>query len=343
MVAGFGLVCAASGFLGCGAARREPVIDLGQARAAGWTNDLAWAPDSQTLYFTPSEDPRVHALDVSGGPASPLGDAVMAFATISRDATALFYLDPSGKSNDVTPLLVKAPLSGTRIGPAAPVASDVSNQYIVSANGNQVVFLDYSEQLHFVDISSGHTVTFPGAYPIAFAPDEKSLLAQSYSPHQTFMLDLTTGARVPVLIDSPFARVTRWDGDTPRAFIDPAGVTDLVTGEQRGLPAVGKVAALGGDPYRPTHAFVWRSFCIQEEETGGGFFGGERFVNCMVQQFQLHRIDLETYADDVVAQAAAYSTATALSPDGRWIANAVPAGPSGGPTVYLKEMSAASP
>lgn len=80
------------------------------------------------------------------------------------------------------------------------------------------------------------------------------------------------------------------------------------------------------------------------EEEGGGWFGsGEHSVQCVVQQFQLHRIDLETYADDVVAQAADYSTVTALSPDGRWLANAFPAGPNGGETIYLKEMNGPSP
>ena len=319
-------------------------MEVGQVRASGWTNDLSWSPDSQSLYFTLSDDAKVHVLDVNGGPAPALGDAVMAFARVSRDATALFYLDPSGKSNEVTPLLVKAPLSGAQIGQAVPVASDVSNQYIVSANGSQVAFHDYSEHLNFVDIPSGRTVTFPSAYPIAFAPGEKSLLAESYSPsQQRFMLDLATGARVPVLINSPFALVTRWDGDMPRAVIDPTGVTDLVTGERHELPAAGKLAALGGDPFRPTHVFVWSSFCIQEEEVGGGWLGGETNVQCVVQQFQLHRIDLETYADDVVAQAADYSTVTALSPDGRWLANAFPAGPNRAPVIYLKDMNEPSP
>ena len=329
VVAVLGLVGAAFGFPGC-TPRPEPVLDLGPARATGWISDLTWSPDSQTLYFLPSDDTKVRALNVSGGAARTLGDAVMVFATVSRDTSALFYFDPWGKSNEVTPVLVRAPLSGAQIGQAVPVASDADQHYIVSANGNQVAFHDYSGHLNFVDIPSGHTTTFADAYPIAFAPDEKWVLAQSFPPQQTFMLNLATADRVPVLIENSDARVTRWDGDMPRAIIDGTAVIDLVTGERHQLSDIGKLAALGGDPFRPTHAFVWRAFCIPE-------------VQCVVRHSHLHRIDLETYGEDVVAEGPDNSIATALSPDGHWLANSFAAGSHGRPALYLKEMNAPSP
>ena len=329
-------MCAATALATC-AERKTPVTDLGEVRASGWPQYMAWSPDSKELYFVLEEDLKLHAVDADAGPDRVLSDLQMIFPTTSADGTAVFYLDSGGKGGDnVPPLLYRAPLANGQFGPAVVAASDVTPNYVVSFDGNRVVFADYSSRLVAVDVGVGPIGTFAMALPLALSPDGLQVAAYDFSgvSQGAIVVDLMTGVRQALPTTSDHYYVIRWEGNAPRTIVDAFRVTDLLTGDYHDLP-VGMVAAFGGDPFRPTHAFVWDSFCIQEETK---VIENIPVTLCVVYQFQLQRVDLETYAGDVVAQAGGFSTLTAVSPDGRRLANAFPSGPDGSPTIYIKTI-----